>query len=845
MKMNEEKVVDSNFISKWLDKNPQFLTEYLRKMQLQRRDAIMNDDTSQMLANLYSNLRLQPHSLSSDNNVKKPTSNTISQEVEDLFNNEAINEFDLNHNNNDTNKRKQFKELGLYEKMYALVKALYQSLDLKTTCKKILKTVSLLLDADRCSLFLVVDDDEFECKKALVSVVFDAQSLNKQISSNEVIKQSICNDDTKSNEQIKLPYGIGIAGYVASTGLPLNITDAYLDDRFNPSIDKKTGYKTKSILCLPILNELGECVAVAEAINKLGDDDSLISFTSKDEEIFSKFMPFISIAIRNSNLYAKSRKEAFVNKILLTLATTVFDEQTTVDNLVSKIICHALFLLECEHCQVVLLQTHSKSSKIKQSNKLFDRVYELNYSELPTDPFSSPLCLKPVNSTSIRYPIDFNLFQQVVETGEFLNIKNTQNYECFKKITSLNSCLCIPVKNNNDQVVCVIFAFNKMQNSNSLNIFSSLDINAAKAFALFCGIGIQNIIMYEKVVRAMNMQQVALDVLSYHASAKHDEVKQLITEPPIDTVNIDLHLFSFDEQRLDDLSTLKACIGMFYDFDLIDKFNIQYETLCNFFMTVKKNYRPVAYHNWRHGFNVMSSMYAIITQGKYQTYFSSLEILSLLIASICHDVDHRGTTNTFQIKIQSPLAKLYSTSTMEQHHYNQFIMILHSNVNNILINLNAQEYSNAMEIIEKAILATDLSLHFQKVDSFLEKIKNPTEKRFESNEDKELFISMLMTGCDLSGSTKPWDCHHRLSKLVSKEFFEQGDLEKERFQNEPIDIMNRNKEDKLPEMQVQFLQSVCLPLYNGLYLSNEFLKPLFDGCEENIKKWKELAANSS
>jgi hypothetical protein len=153
--MNEEKVVDSNFISKWLDQNPQFLTEYLRKMQLQRRDAIMNDETSQILANLYSNLRLQPHSLSSDNNVKKSTSNIISQEVEDLFNQESlttINEFDVN-NNNDTNKRKQFKELGLYEKMYALVKALYQSLDLKTTCKKILKTVSLLLDADRYENF--------------------------------------------------------------------------------------------------------------------------------------------------------------------------------------------------------------------------------------------------------------------------------------------------------------------------------------------------------------------------------------------------------------------------------------------------------------------------------------------------------------------------------------------------------------------------------------------------------------------------------------------------------------------------------------------------------------------
>jgi hypothetical protein len=49
-----------------------------------------------------------------------------------------------------------------------------------------------------------------------------------------------------------------------------------------------------------------------------------------------------------------------------------------------------------------------------------------------------------------------------------------------------------------------------------------------KAFALFCGIGIQNIMMYEKVVRAMNMQQVALDVLSYHVSSNQDEVSRLV-----------------------------------------------------------------------------------------------------------------------------------------------------------------------------------------------------------------------------------------------------------------------------------------------------------------------------
>ncbi len=76
-------------------------------------------------------------------------------------------------------------------------------------------------------------------------------------------------------------------------------------------------------------------------------------------------MPFIAIAIRNSNLYAQSRKEAQTNKVLLELATIVFDESsTTVDNLVSRILYNSLFLLECEKCQVILLSNNltSKSS---------------------------------------------------------------------------------------------------------------------------------------------------------------------------------------------------------------------------------------------------------------------------------------------------------------------------------------------------------------------------------------------------------------------------------------------------------------------------------------------------
>jgi hypothetical protein len=226
--------------------------------------------------------------------------------------------------------RKKFKQLSLYEKMYTLVKTLYQSLDLKSTCKKILNTVSLLLDADRCSLFLVVDDEKAESKKCLVSVVFDAQSNSDLLMQNNIEmnekeleqarersrkRQQLrsessddeCNDGGgNEGQQIKIEYGRGIAGWVAQTGQSLNIEDAYEDARFNSTIDKQTGYRTRSILCLPIMNERGQCIAVAEAINKLNDNDELVSqssssslsssssnnavycFTKQDEEVIAE-----------------------------------------------------------------------------------------------------------------------------------------------------------------------------------------------------------------------------------------------------------------------------------------------------------------------------------------------------------------------------------------------------------------------------------------------------------------------------------------------------------------------------------------------------------------------------
>lgn len=91
--------------------------------------------------------------------------------------------------------------------------------------------------------------------------------------------------------EIRIPVGSGIAGAVAQSGETIRIDDAYSDPRFNRSVDQKTGYKTRSILCLPVQNLQGEVFAVAQLLNRKDGQP----FDAQDERRFSIFMQSIGV----------------------------------------------------------------------------------------------------------------------------------------------------------------------------------------------------------------------------------------------------------------------------------------------------------------------------------------------------------------------------------------------------------------------------------------------------------------------------------------------------------------------------------------------------------------------
>ncbi|KAK2852034.1 hypothetical protein Q5P01_008310 [Channa striata] len=703
-------------------------------------------------------------------------------------------------------------------RLLELVKDVSSHLDVTALCHKIFLHINELIAADRYSLFLVCEDSSN--KKFLVSRLFD-------VAEGSTLEES-------SSSSIRLEWNKGIVGHVAATGQLLNIKNAYEDPRFNAEVDLITGYKTQSILCLPIKNHRDEVVGVAQAINKKCGDDG--AFTEQDEKDFSAYLAFSGIVLHNAQLYETSQLENRRNQVLLDLASLIFEEQQCLEVLLRKIAGTILSFMQAQACTVFIADEDSMNS--------FSSVFHMEYEEL------GEVLDTPKRDCDVSQ-INYMYAQYVKNTMQPLNIADVTKDQRFPWTSEnpdhtsnqIKSLLCSPIRNGKkDKVIGVCQLVNKMDEvSGSVKAFNRNDEQFLEAFAIFCGLGIQNTQMYETVERAMAKQEVTLEVLSYHASAAEEETRELQVATIPSAQSLGVLDFSFSDFDLSDTETTLATIRMFVDLNLVQNFQMKYTSLCQWVLSVKKNYRKnVAYHNWRHAFNTAQCMFALLKSGRLQNNLSDLEILALMIATLSHDLDHRGVNNSYIQRSDHPLAQLYCHSTMEHHHFDQCLMILNSPGNQILSSLSLDEYKTTLKMIEKAILATDLALYMKKRGEFFELTKN-SQFVWDDEHHRDLLRSMLMTACDISAITKPWPVQKRVAELVATEFFEQGDKERQELNIEPIDLMNRDKRDKIPSMQVSFIDAICIQLYETLAGMSEFCSPLLDGCLKNRQHWKRLA----
>ncbi|XP_076155130.1 cone cGMP-specific 3',5'-cyclic phosphodiesterase subunit alpha' [Alosa pseudoharengus] len=759
----------------------------------------------------------------------------------------------------------QIQEAGI---IFDLIKAMQTETVMEKAMHTAIQRLCLLVNADRCSYFILRGRNGIP---ELATTLFDITPTSKY--ENNLVNPS---------SEIVFPTDMGVVGHVTTTKKPANIPDITKNPKFSDFVDKQTGYTTKNMLIAPILHGK-EVLGVITALNRVGATE----FSKTDEEFFTKYMNFVTVIALQHHINYQWNVELRKANVLLHSASKVFEELTDIERQFHKALYTVRVWLNAERYSVGLLDmTKEKEFYDEWPVKLGDvEPYkgpktpdgrEVNFYKIIDYLLEGKEEIKIVpNVTPDHWALVSGLPTYVAENGFICNMMNVaaDDYFTFQKEAVdetgfvIKNVLSLPIVNKKEEIVGVATFFNRKDGKP----FDEPDEQITEALTQFLGWSVLNCDTYDKLNRTEWRMEIYKEMLMYQTKATNTDVQSILnTVEKLGSAPEECDLkemykllrsnipeakdcnildFGFSDLPVTEFDLITFGLRCFFELNVIEKFKVPPEILTKWMYTVRKGYRDITYHNWRHGFNVGQTMFCLLQTGKLRKYYTDLEAFAMVAAAFCHDIDHRGTNNLYQTKSASPLARLHTSSILERHHLEYSKTLMADDTVNIFQTLQKRQFETVQHLHDVCIIATDLALYFKKRTMF-QNIVNATEnmpeeeaKNHISNNPtrKEIIMAMMMTGCDLSAITKPWEVQSKVALMVAAEFWEQGDLERSVLEQEPIPMMDRNKAAELPKMQCGFINFVCSFVYKEFSRFHKEITPMFDGLNNNLKHWKELA----
>ncbi|HWP29960.1 MAG TPA: GAF domain-containing protein [Chloroflexota bacterium] len=333
-----------------------------------------------------------------------------------------------------------------------VMEALAAELDLDSLFQLIVARVTEVLDADRASIY-VLDPHGGE----LFTRVREATGVR----------------------EIRLPLGEGIAGHVAATGETVNIPDAYEDARFRPDFDRASGYRTRTVLCMPLIGRDGARLGAVQVINKRTG-----VFTAEDEALLAALGTPVTIAIRNASLLEAQRREAARRALLLDVMRALSSE-LTLDTLLDVIMARTTEAMQADRSTLFLIDA--------ERGELWSKVAQ------------------GMERTEIRLPLHAGIAGYVAATGTTLNIPDAYQEPRFNpeidRLTGYRTrtILCMPVRNPGGRIIGVMQCLNKRD-----GVFTSEDEALLGALCSQAAIALENARLFEEVVAIKNYNESIL-----------------------------------------------------------------------------------------------------------------------------------------------------------------------------------------------------------------------------------------------------------------------------------------------------------------------------------------------
>ncbi|RVE64814.1 hypothetical protein OJAV_G00129520 [Oryzias javanicus] len=266
---------------------------------------------------------------------------------------------------------------------------------------------------------------------------------------------------------------------------------------------------------------------------------------------------------------------------------------------------------------------------------------------------------------------------------------------------------------------------------------------------------------------------------------------------------------TFDVWHWEHNEMLSCLEYMYHDLDLVKEFNMNPITLKRWLLAIQENYRNNPFHNFRHCFCVSQMMYGMIHLCNLQEKLSLTNLGILMTAAVCHDLDHPGYNNTYQINARTELAVRYNDiSPLENHHCAVAFQILSLPECNIFGNVDPEAFKKIRQGIITLILATDMARHGEILETFKQKVDHFD---FTNEEHVASLKTVMIKCCDISNEVRPAEVAEPWVDCLLEEYFMQSDREKS--EGLPVaPFMDRDKVTK-PTAQIGFIKFVLIPMF--------------------------------
>jgi GAF domain-containing protein len=627
-----------------------------------------------------------------------------------------------------------------------------------------------LVDADRCSLFLV---DE---------------SRGKLVTS---FHGGLAN-------AIEIPMNAGVVGYSATTGRVTNIPNAYEDPRFNRETDRATGYRTETLLCVPIFDQNGGIRGVTEMINKRRG-----TFTTEDEDIIKAFNIFAGISVENARLYHASIDLSMQLKGILEISQSITQSKTT-----KRVIADLL-----KNSRKVIGAASSTVHLWDHVNRKLEVFAVDEDACLKAEAEHAPASTAQARRSAIRKILRDGKAPEL-QSEDSGNLDYVQRAIAARESNIMNhptnhkqSLIVAPIVGSNRQVLGALMMQWKKRGSRT---FTVEDMKLLEGFAVFVGISIE---------KSQSDPGVSLSPVEIAIRQAMSESERMHGRCPIrlamsEEERAAASSAGFSPLGLDDTQLAKIGFWIFDTLGIREEYAITNETLFAFLFRMKELHSHDVNTGWHHAIGIAQMLVYALRSGREMQLFTKLEKLAMIVSLLAHDVGLECLLSESSRNAKTFLRLTAADVSMkERFHATVLVNAVSDAQANLFGVLKQDDLDSLMGLVLDLMHSVDLAKHFDILDEI--DAVEADKDWFQSGRGRILFMKLLVKGMVVSDLARPLEYASLFKDQIVEAFFDNADLSRCYGMMYTADEKKRENLDR-DRSQVAMITYVVIPLFNRI-----------------------------